>query len=345
MSDPLEIVCDESGADGENLIGGNTDVFAHAGVRMPLALAAEHLVHARELIRSPATQYKANHFLRSKHRDALVWLLSEEGPLYGRAHVHLTDKVYFALLRLTELLLPGEDGAGRADAARLLYRAGRSGDVEPTRWRDFLRATGDLMRVRTQEESPVDAFYARLAALRTPAARAAGGDPGHPDGLDALDGMNGMNGMNGMDTLLDAMVRARPHAEAFRARLPQAPATVPVLDPFLPALAATVTYWSAPDRPVTIAHDRQNTLTEDRLAWLRARTGTRLAALRFTDPDTDPRIQLADFLAGTARKLASDELAATADPELLSLLRPFVDEASVWGGDPFWLTPTGGAPV
>lgn len=29
----LEVACDESGSDGENLTGGNTDVFAHAGVQ------------------------------------------------------------------------------------------------------------------------------------------------------------------------------------------------------------------------------------------------------------------------------------------------------------------------
>ncbi|WP_233223630.1 hypothetical protein [Amycolatopsis sp. BJA-103] len=28
---PLEIACDESGSEGEKLIGGQTDVFAHAG--------------------------------------------------------------------------------------------------------------------------------------------------------------------------------------------------------------------------------------------------------------------------------------------------------------------------
>ncbi len=35
-----EVACDESGSDGENLTGGNTDVFAHAGVHVPAADAA-----------------------------------------------------------------------------------------------------------------------------------------------------------------------------------------------------------------------------------------------------------------------------------------------------------------
>lgn len=36
---PMEIACDESGSDGENLTGGNTDVFAHASVRLTVETA------------------------------------------------------------------------------------------------------------------------------------------------------------------------------------------------------------------------------------------------------------------------------------------------------------------
>ncbi len=75
----LEIACDESGSDGENLTGGNTDVFAHAGVSLPLAEAASAVREIRDRIRSPAEEYKANHLLREKHRAVLEWLLAPEG--------------------------------------------------------------------------------------------------------------------------------------------------------------------------------------------------------------------------------------------------------------------------
>ncbi|MEU0052272.1 hypothetical protein [Streptomyces sp. NPDC006309] len=35
-----EVACDESGPDGENPVGGNTGVFAHAGVALPVDVAA-----------------------------------------------------------------------------------------------------------------------------------------------------------------------------------------------------------------------------------------------------------------------------------------------------------------
>lgn len=62
--EPVEVACDESGSEGENLSGGETDVFAHASVRLD-GEAAEHCIEeTRERIRSPALEYKSNHLLR-----------------------------------------------------------------------------------------------------------------------------------------------------------------------------------------------------------------------------------------------------------------------------------------
>ncbi|MEV6108764.1 hypothetical protein AB0M28_29285 [Streptomyces sp. NPDC051940] len=308
MSDVLEIVCDESGSDGENLMGGNTAVFAHSGVHISPAEAAAPMAEARRRIGSPASIYGATHFLRPKHRDALLWLLGRDGPLHGRAHVHLTDKAYYAVRQVMELLL-GEGEEDRAPAARELYRTGRE-KADPVQWTLFLRAANDLMRTKPQAADPVAVFFAQVGELQT-----AWGASG---------------------AQLERLAGTRARAEEFRARLLDAPAAVPAMDPFLPALVRTVEHWSAPGRPVTIVHDRQNALTEERLAWLRGRVGDRLAEVRMNDPKTDVRIQLADFLAGIARKAASDELAGRPDVQLRELLRPYVDRRSVWSGGPVW---------
>jgi hypothetical protein len=88
-----EIACDESGYEGEKLIGSTTRLFAHASVLVsaPGAILAE----LRSRIRSPATQYKANHLLREKHRAVLVWFLGPDGPMLGNGHVFLLDKAHF----------------------------------------------------------------------------------------------------------------------------------------------------------------------------------------------------------------------------------------------------------
>jgi hypothetical protein len=89
----MEIACDESGYEGEKLIGSTTRLFAHASVRVPDA--ADVLASLRERIRSPATEYKANHLLRSKHHAVLTWFLGTSGPVHGRGHVFLLDKSDF----------------------------------------------------------------------------------------------------------------------------------------------------------------------------------------------------------------------------------------------------------
>jgi hypothetical protein len=107
-----EIACDESGYEGEKLIGSTTRYFAHASVLVPDPRAI--LAELRDRIRSPATQYKANHLLREKHRATLVWFLGENGPVHGRGHVFLLDKAAFVRDAFAEhigLPFPGEQRA------------------------------------------------------------------------------------------------------------------------------------------------------------------------------------------------------------------------------------------
>lgn len=307
----LEVVCDESGSDGENLTGGNTDVFAHGSVSMPTEVAAAYVQEVRDRIRSPATEYKANHLLREKHRDVLEWLLSPSGPIDGHAHVHLTEKAYFVVDRAVDLLL------GDGTEALALYRLGRR-EFGEERWRDFLDAANRLLRVRVdgKADGPVDGFFRRVDDLRR----------AHP-----------------RREILERLAAARSRADAYRARLLEGPPLIPVLNPLLPAIVHTVAHWSAGGRTVRVVHDRQNMLTEQRIAWIEeqaARAGIGFAGLELVQARWDPRILLADFLAGIARKLASDELNGRADPALIALLRPFVGPTSVWGDARSWASLT-----
>ena len=84
----------------------------------------------------------------------------------------------------------------------------------------------------------------------------------------------------------------------------------------------------------------QATLTHDRLAHLdRLVAGGRSERVdvRFVDSQTDPRVQIADFMAGAARRIAAEALHGRADADLTRLLRPYVDAGSPWGDDASWL--------
>jgi len=264
----LEIACDESGYEGEKLIDTTTDVFAHAGVRLGPAAADACMAELRARIRSPATEYKANHLLRGKHRAVLVWLLSPASPLAGHGHVFLIDKAHFVVLKLTEVL----------------------GTPPPIVDHDLLVAANNLMRVKTIG-SPVEAFYALPQAA--------------------------------------ALATTRPRAEAFRTWLLGQPRSTSVLDPLIPSLVRAVAYWSAQGEPVEIVHDRQKMLPSERIAQLGEATTAMLSGVRMVNSALDSRVQLADILAGVARKIAADELHGAGDPELIALLTPYLDADSI----------------
>lgn len=97
----------------------------------------------------------------------------------------------------------------------------------------------------------------------------------------------------------------------------------PPLEPMLPALAETVLFWSGGQRRVLVVHDEQSALTAGRLRRLQealaAGTGlSPLAGLVSVDSRDDPRVQVADLLAGVARRTTDD-----------GPLRPFVSPTSL----------------
>ena len=117
---------------------------------------------------------------------------------------------------------------------------------------------------------------------------------------------------------------AQTHVRAVVARLNNDDRSIPPpLEPMLPALAETVLSWSGGRRQVLVIHDEQSALTADRLTRLQrvlADDGARsaadadeagalpagvspLAGLVMVDSRDDPRVQVADLLAGVARRL------------------------------------------
>lgn len=322
----IEIACDESGSEGENLIGANTDVFAHASVALSTESAAECIRETRSRIRSPALEYKANHLLRTKHRPVLEWLLGRLGPIHGHAHVHLTDKTFFVVGKVVDLLHADVAYAGSIERhhdpqarakAVTLYREGPQVFGREA-WLTFLESFIGLMRASNRRGAgmSIDSFFRLVSDLHLASA------PGR------------------VHDIMGLLLRARPRVASVREQLLDNPTFIPPLDPQIPAIIETVAYWSAGETPVSIIHDEQPALTEERMAQLKELLDTspraRLASLTFVDSRADPRVQVADFLAGIARKIASDELNDRGDTALTAMLRPYVDSHSIWGDDRSW---------
>ncbi|MGW4796795.1 hypothetical protein ACWEPC_30670 [Nonomuraea sp. NPDC004297] len=312
MPETLEIACDESGAEGEKLVGGNSDVFAHASVLMDAETAAACVAELRVRAPTPATEYRAGHVLRGKHRAGLLWLLGPGGPVLGNVRVFLTDKLFYVAGKVAGLLQEdhepriGLDPRAGATAAALYREGPRAFGQE--RWSALLESFNYLLRAKNGQgvTTSVDEVFALVGTLR-----GAGGPAGE---------------------VMEELWRARPRVAAFRERLLDDPYVFPALDPLIPAIVRAVRFWGTGE-PVTLVHDRQTTLTDERIAQLREILGGRMAGLRLVHSEFDDRVQVADVMAGVARKVALDQLTGRGDPELTELIRPYLDTASIWGDE------------
>jgi hypothetical protein len=272
----VEIACDESGFSGSNLLDPGSPVITHAGVDLAVPEAAELVAVLRSSFRRRGSaEYKSNLLLRPEQRSALEWFLT---TLRGRASVHAIDKTWYVARRVIELLVAEPSyGAGTSlardhdEAALDIYRApGRDDFLDAFIWMTRTK------RLRLVDHALIDRFFARM-----------------PPGVPAL----------------RELTRAQVE-DVVRRLIDDDPAIPPPLEPLVPALAETALLWSGGRRSVAVVHDEQSALTRWRVARLR----TYLAGAVFPSPPPlltvtqvdsrrDPRVQVADLLAGIARRM------------------------------------------
>jgi hypothetical protein len=328
----IEIACDESGFTGSNLVAPAT-VFAHASVRIERGRADLLMRRLRLAARAPDGELKANRILRPRYRHLLPELLGPDGELRYDARVHLTDCRLFVLARVVDVLLGsgevrGIDLPGRDDVTRTIALTLSAGEAAfgSARWQDFLVRAGSLLRFnRRVPPNVVQEFMSAVEGLRLLSAP--------PEVRDAL----------------ARLVSAPARAEAELARATPGPHSkrTPLLEPLLPALARAVIWWGAAADRITVIHDEQSALTRHRIADMAgalaaAYPGHRLVVIR-VDSRTDPRVQVADLIAGVARRAAGSLLIGRPETELLDLIRPVVDPASLWPDASIWDPESDGA--
>jgi hypothetical protein len=306
----VEIACDESGFSGTNLLDPATPVITHASVDLRVDEAVKLIATLRSGFRFSPNEFKSGQFLRSPDADgALEWFLA---ALRGRAHVHLVDKEYFLVTRIVDLFLAEPSYAAgtrltqdHRPAARTLYRAGRSAGSD---WDAFLAAFVELVRIK-RRHLPDRRASERFFQARDALVRAGLGAPA--------------------EDVLHELSLAR--VWAVLTRLSDDDRSIPPpLEPLLPALAETVLFWSGGRRQVLVVHDEQSALTAGRLRRLQqALTDgagpSPLAGLVMVDSRDDPRVQVADLLAGVARRLPG-----TVDDTAAALARLVGTVSSLW---------------
>ncbi len=326
-----EIACDESGFSGGNLVGpGHSPVFVHASVRLDPGTAESVVGHIRRSIGAKSGEYKAAELLRPRHRAVLRWFLDAAGPLAGSSRVHLVDTRFFVLARAVDVLLgqrpvlgtdtPGQDPALR-EHALTLYRSGELA-YGTQRWQAFLVSAANVLRTNNRwlPKRPIAIFGNALDSLE------GGGSSGS----------SGSGGSTGSVGEVIARLRtSRSAAEQTRTELLSDRLRTPLMEPLIPAVLRTVELWGETMTSISLVHDEQSALTQGRIAeiadrFAARRPGRELTGVQLVDSRADARIQVADFLAGIAARLAGDQLRGRPDPELTALLVPAVDPRSVW---------------
>ncbi|MBL7259294.1 hypothetical protein [Paractinoplanes lichenicola] len=264
----VRIACDESGFSGTNLLHPGMPTITHASVDLSVDEAAELV--GRLGAATESGELKSGRFLRAGRKD---WF---QEALRGRAYVHVVDKRFFLVTRIVDMVLYEPSYASgtrltqgqRADAVALAQAVRESSGLLPA----FVEL------VRTKRRRPASETVERFLAAA------------------------------------EHVVEVEPaRVWALAARLDEDDREVPPpLEPLLPALAETVLTWSGGERRVLVTHDEQSALTAGRLARLqRALTGdggvSPLAGFAMADSRDDPRVQVADLLAGLARRQGVDE--------------------------------------
>ncbi|MBX3103543.1 MAG: DUF3800 domain-containing protein [Cryobacterium sp.] len=325
---PLEIACDESGNDGENLLSGGSAVFAHASASLTAEDAVVLMEEVRARTRSETTELKSKTILQPRHLGTAKWLVSHPS-IVKNASVHLTHKKYFVVSKLFDSTAEElanelgydiyETGVALAGANLLFFLApmcyGTAWDKLLINFQYFMRAKdsaqaqellANVMKSMVQLLSDNDAVVRDV--LGTVFA-----------GFKHLRSLSILQLGNGREERLRTM------------------------DPLFSAVGAAVHNWaSVSGKPVLLVHDAAKELTPARIEWMKrslahpenvapSRQGmaSELTDIRLVDSKDDPRVQVADLLAGIGRVVGESAVEERQHPLSASLL-PMISGASLW---------------
>jgi hypothetical protein len=293
----VEIACDESGFVGGSLFGG-TRVFAHASVHLDLRGAIDLAEEVRTRTGAGPDELKASRLNRPWGHPVAEWLCGPDGPLQGRALVHVTDTRLFGLARLAQVLLSDSPPEGWWSAQQ-----------DPRTWDLALRLHALVSRLpQTQErrilECARDVLWVNRNQRRRESIETWTDAVGAVTGC--LDDAGDRSFMAGWATP-EAVRRARGYIAT--------PPTSPLTEPLLPALRWAVHHWSALG-DVSVVHDEQSVLTPARVAAIAeeleaSRPGRRMTGFTRVDSRQDARVQLADLVAGVVRRTVEDRLSGS----------------------------------
>ncbi|MBY0286198.1 MAG: DUF3800 domain-containing protein [Mycobacteriaceae bacterium] len=336
VADPIEIACDESGAEGENLIEGSARVFSLGSTDLTIREADELMHRLRAETGFGGRELKSSTLLKPRHLAATLELFSPGGALDGRAKVFLVDKAYMAVCKIVDLVI--EEHA---------YRMGLR-----------LHVTGDARRIARElfQEGP-RAFrtndWNRLLREFVSFARSTqrkGTKTTHDDLLKTIDELRLRARRQRVLTTMQLLWEGREQLKVLSSE--GTGGGLRTLDPLIPSVFETARTWhELTGSPIRLIHDRQSVLTDEARTSLRE-VGNNphpefpipvpIRGIDLRDSRDDPRIQVADIIAGVGSLAGQSALTGTLDEEVAAAIRAVIAAQSLWGDNTTWYLLSGG---
>ncbi|MBZ6142529.1 DUF3800 domain-containing protein [Streptomyces olivaceus] len=318
--------CDESGWDGEQLIGRRGPYFVYAAVAVDDAEATEIVEELRAETHYQAPELKFRDFKkRANRRDALRRLWGDGGALEGRCWAFVVEKEYAAVAKVIDLLLEEQAYAAGID----LYADGRAREFARLLRQHGRRALGDQGYKRL-----MTAFVAFASV------RGRRDDQAREVFFDRVEEAWASSTRRNITDLLMMLRTTRPQAEMLHGDTN----THPMLELLVSSVAQAARHWGAQLGPVSVLTDEQKALPDDGLdniakvvrnGWGATRSSRQRpvdlrALVRGTSVD-HPSIQLADLVAGAVR-VSFEHKAGTeiseAGEDLWPAIMPLLDGSS-----------------
>lgn len=328
---PVEIACDESGSDGENLVKGGSRVFALGSTDLVMEEAREVMADLRAATGFAGNELKSSTLLKSKYLAVTLGVFGPGGALDGRAKVFLVDKWYMAVCKIVDLVIEEHaysngiqlhvTGDARRIAINLFREGPRAFHIEDwnrllSEFVSFVRSTQRRGTKTTLEELLTTIDDLRLRARR-----------------------------NRVSTAMTMLWEGRAQLESYSSG-PVDEDQLRTLDPIIPAVFETARAWhDATDLPIQLIHDRQGVLTvatRDVLKQLGAHPhpefpfAVPLQGIELVDSRDDPRVQVADLVAGLGCSAGREALRGKLNDSVADVVRPAIAAKSLWADDVSW---------
>ena len=327
--EPLVLACDESGNDGENNLNGNSTVFVHASTSITVDMAQELMKETRLRTGNQSAELKSKTLVQAKHQGTARWLL-EHPELVGKCSLNFVHKQFFVVSKLFDATAEelahslGEDmyaGGGALAGANILFfmapQAFGSAWFEALdSFERFLRATSaDIAREHLDELATT---LLRILRSTTSPVRDVLGP--------VFAGITHLKALSRLQLGVGIEERMR------------------TADPLICAVGGAVHEWKiASGRPIYMVHDDAKTLTPARVRWIKdslahpewvadsmAHSSADLIDIELVDSKADPRVQVADLLAGLGRLVGEDLVAGGEPHPLLEQVGAMQSRFSVW---------------